>query len=124
MPSVPTGVRLPGRSGVVDPGTDTTISDKTLEWVDRQDLVVCGPSGTGKTHFLDALGHAAIGHGCHVQWFSLETLGALINRHRVDDSTSRAIRKIMRADLIRIDDIGLLPVATETAEALYRVDTA
>ena len=68
-----------------------------------------------------ALGHAAIGHGCHVQWFSLETLGALINRHRVDDSTSRAIRKIMRADLICIDDIGLLPVATETAEALYRV---
>ena len=37
------------------------------------------------------------------QWFSLETLGALINRHRVDDSTSRAIKKIMRADLICID---------------------
>ena len=82
----------------------------TLEWVDRhENLVVCGPSGTGKTHLLEALGHAAIGHGCHVQWFSLETLGALINRHRVDDSTSRAISKIMRADLICIDDIGLLP---------------
>ena len=48
-------------------------------------------------------------------------VGALINRHRVDDSTSRAIKKIMRADLICIDDIGLLPVTTETAEALYRV---
>ena len=45
----------------------------------------------------------------------------LINRHRVDDSTSRAIKKIMRADLICIDDIGLLSVTTETAEALYRV---
>ena len=94
----------------------------TLEWIDRhENLVVCGPSGTGKSHLLEALGHAAIGHGCHVQWFSLETLGALINRHRVDDSTSRAIKKIMRADLICIDDIGLLPVTTETAEALYRV---
>ena len=31
----------------------------------------------------------------------------------------------MRADLICIDDIGLLPVTTETAEALYRlVDAA
>ena len=76
----------------------------TLEWIDRhENLVVCGPSGTGKSHLLEALGHAAIGHGCHVQWFSLETLGALINRHRVDDSTSRAIHKIMRADLICID---------------------
>ena len=27
----------------------------------------------------------------------------------------------MRADVIIIDDIGLLPVTTETAEALYRV---
>src|SRR5450432_940043 len=100
----------------------TQRSLRTLDWVDRhENLVVCGPSGTGKTHFLEALGHAAIGHGCHVQWFSLETLGALINRPRVDDSTSRAIKKIMRADLICIDDIGLLPVTTETAEALYRV---
>lgn len=52
---------------------------------------------------------------------SLETLGALINRQRVDDSTSRAIKTIMRADLICIDDIGLLPATTSIAEAPYRV---
>jgi DNA replication protein DnaC len=94
----------------------------TLEWIDRhENLVVCGPSGTGKSHLLEALGHAAIDHGAHVQWFSLETLGTLVHRHRADDTMTRAIRKIMRADLICIDDIGLLPVSTDTAEALYRV---
>ncbi len=94
----------------------------TLEWIDQhENLVVCGPSGTGKSHLLEALGHAAIGHGAHVQWFSLETLGTLVHRHRADDTMTRAIRKIMRADLICIDDIGLLPVTTDTAEALYRV---
>ena len=94
----------------------------TLEWIDRhENLVVCGPSGTGKSHLLEALGHAAIGHGCHVQWFSLEALGALVHRHRADGTTTRAIRKLMRADLICIDDIGLLPVSNDTAEALYRV---
>jgi DNA replication protein DnaC len=65
--------------------------------------------------------HAAIDAGHHVSWFSLEALGALVRRHRADDTTTRAIKKILRADVIIIDDIGLLPVATETAEALYRV---
>jgi DNA replication protein DnaC len=95
---------------------------RTLEWIDRhENVVVCGPSGTGKSHFLEALGHAAIDAGHHVSWFSLEALGALVRRHRADDSITRAIKRIMRAEVIVIDDIGLLPVATETAEALYRV---
>ena len=94
----------------------------TLEWIDRhENLVVCGPSGTGKSHLLEALGHAAIDRGAHVNWFSLESLGGLVHRHRADDTMARALRKIMRADLICIDDIGLLPVWTDTAEALYRV---
>jgi DNA replication protein DnaC len=95
---------------------------RSLEWIDRhENVVVCGPSGTGKSHFLEALGHAAIDNGAHVSWFSLEALGALVRRHRADDTTGRAIKRILRADVIVIDDIGLLPVANETAEALYRV---
>lgn len=95
---------------------------RTLEWIDRhENLVVCGPSGTGKSHFLEALAHAAIDAGHHVLWFSLEQLGAIVRRHRADDTITRAIKRIMRAELIVVDDIGLLPVATETAEALYRV---
>ena len=49
------------------------------------------------------------------------TVGDYLRRHSADDTTAKAIRRIMRADVIVIDDIGLLPVATETAEALYRV---
>jgi len=95
---------------------------RTLEWLERhENVVVCGPSGTGKSHFLEALGHAAIDHGAHVSWFSLEHLGQIVRRGRADDTTGRAIKRIMRADVIIIDDIGLLPVAAETAEALYRV---
>ena len=35
---------------------------KTLEFVSRaENLVIAGPSGTGKSHFVEALSHAAIG---------------------------------------------------------------
>jgi DNA replication protein DnaC len=99
---------------------------RTLEWVGRhENLVVCGPSGTGKSMFLEALGQAAIDAGRKVAWFSLETLGVLVRRHRADDSVTKAIARILRAELIIVDDIGLLPVTSDSAEGLYRlVDAA
>ena len=99
---------------------------RTLEWVHRKEnLVVCGPSGTGKTFLLEALGQLAVEQGLHVAWFTLEDLGGLIRRHRADDTVSKAISKILRAELVVVDDIGLLPVAADAAEGLYRlVDAA
>jgi len=99
---------------------------RSLEWVTRaENLVICGPSGTGKSHFAEAIGHACIDAGLTVAWFSIEDLGALVRRHRPDDSLGRAIRRICRANLLIVDDIGLLPVSPEAAEGLYRlVDAA
>jgi DNA replication protein DnaC len=99
---------------------------RTLEWVHRREnVVVCGPSGTGKTFFLEALGQHIVEAGMRVAWFRLEDLGALIRAHRSDDSVTRVVARILRADLIVIDDIGLLPVGADAAEGLYRlVDAA
>ena len=45
--------------------------------------------------------------------------------HRADDSVTKAITRILRADLVIVDDIGLLPVGPDAAEGLYRlVDAA
>lgn len=99
---------------------------RTLEWVRRREnLVVCGPAGTGKTFFLEALGQAAVEAGLKVAWFSLEDLGALVRRHRADDTVTRAVGRILRSELVVVDDIGLLPVSGDAAEGLYRlVDAA
>jgi DNA replication protein DnaC len=74
-------------------------------------LRVCGPSGTGKSHWVEALGHHAIDTGKTVAWHTLESLAGLLRRHRADDSTAKAIGKLIRADLIIIDDVGLLTVS-------------
>jgi DNA replication protein DnaC len=99
---------------------------RTLEWVGRREnLVVCGPSGTGKTFLLEALGQTAVQAGMRVAWFTLEALGVLVRRHRADDTVTKAVARILRADLIVVDDIGLLPVSPDAAEGLYRlVDAA
>jgi hypothetical protein len=112
-------------------GWDETVSSipeptqralRTLEWIDRhENIVVCGPSGTGKSHFLEALGHAAstpapTSHGS-------ASSPRRPHRTATEPTTPPAgpSDKIMRADVIIIDDIGLLPVTADTAEALYRV---
>ena len=99
---------------------------KTLEWViRRENLCVCGPSGTGKSHFCEALGQAAVEAGMSVAWFTIEDLGVLVRRHRADDSIARALTRLIRSDLIIVDDIGLLPVSPDAAEGFYRlVDAA
>jgi DNA replication protein DnaC len=95
---------------------------RILEWVDRaENLVVCGPSGTGKSHFCEALGHAAVEAGRTVRWFSVEDLGALVRRHLVDDSIAKAFAPILRAQLVIVDDTGLLPISADAAEGLYRL---
>lgn len=99
---------------------------KSLEWVTRREnLSICGPSGTGKSHFCEALGQAAVDAGMTVAWFTIEDLGAMTRRHRADDSMTRAVTRLVRTDLIIVDDIGLLPVSPDAAEGFYRlVDAA
>jgi DNA replication protein DnaC len=108
----------------IPPPTQQALS--TLEWIGRaENLAVSGPSGTGKSHFVEALAHAAIGADLRVAWFTLETLATTVGRAKADGSVARTVARICRSDLIVVDDIGMLPVGQDAAEAFYRiVDTA
>ena len=75
----------------------------------------------GKSHFAEALAHAAIEADLRVAWFSLETLTTTIGRAKADASIAKTVARICRCDLIAIDDIGMLPAGQDAAEALYRV---
>ena len=109
----------PGESSIPAP-TQQALS--TLEWVGRaENLAVAGPSGTGKSHFVEALAQNAIDNDMRVAWFTLETLTATIGRARADGSTARTVARICRSDLIVIDDIGMLPAGQDAAEAFYRI---
>lgn len=95
---------------------------RSLEWVTRaENVVVAGPQGTGKSHLLEAIGHHAVDQGLAVAWFSVEELGSIIRRHRVDDTVSKAFAALASVSVTVIDDIGLLPISADAAEGLYRL---
>jgi DNA replication protein DnaC len=112
----------PGDSSIRAPTQDALA---TLEWIGRaENLAVAGPSGTGKSHFVEALAHAAIDKDLRVAWFTLESLAAAISRARADGSVARTVTRICRCDLIVVDDIGMLPAGQDAAEAFYRITDA
>ena len=86
--------------------------------------MIAGPSGTGKSHLVEALAHAAIEKDLRVAWFTLETLTAAIGRAKADGSIARTVTRICRSDLIVVDDIGMLPAGQDAAEAFYRITDA
>ncbi len=86
-----------------------------------ENLVVCGPSWTGKTFLLERPSASTPSNtALKVAWFTLEDLGVLLRRHRADDTVTKAIARVLRADLVVVDDIGLLPVAQDAAKGQDR----
>ena len=112
----------PDRSAI-PPKTQRAL--QTLEWIDRAEvLVICGPSGTGKSHLVEALGHLAIDNGKTVAWHTLETLAQLLRRHRADDSINKAIGKLIRADLVVVETLACCPFPPTPPRRCSVIDAA
>jgi DNA replication protein DnaC len=109
----------PKESSIPEPTQNALV---TLEWIGRhENLAVAGPSGTGKSHFVEALAHAAIEADLRVAWFTLESLTAAVGKAKVDGTVARTVSRICGCDLIVVDDIGMLPAGQDAAEAFYRI---
>ncbi|MCQ9334807.1 ATP-binding protein, partial [Corynebacterium phoceense] len=89
---------------------------KALDWVDRHDnLVLCGPQGTGKSMLTEALAVELIKRGKKVKWLTMKNLGQLINRHAADLDPHKGFAKLAKLDLVILDDVGYFDVTVAEA---------
>jgi DNA replication protein DnaC len=97
----------------------------TLDWIPRADnLCLIGPPGTGKTHYLIALGRAAVEAGHRVRYYSAIELVETLWRGQADNTIGKTIEQICRNDLICIDEIGFAPLEPVLSQLLFRLISA
>ena len=83
-----------------------------------------GPAGTGKSHLLVALGHAAVDAGHKVRYFTAADLVETLYRGLADNTVGKIIDTLLRADLIIIDELGFAPLDDTGAQLLFRLVAA
>ncbi len=97
----------------------------TLDWIPRADnLCLIGPAGTGKTHYLIALGRAAVEAGHKVRYYTAIELVEALWRAQADNTVGKTIEQIRRHSLIVIDEIGFAPLDHTGCQLLFRVIAA
>jgi DNA replication protein DnaC len=86
----------------------------------RQNLVIGGPPGIGKTHAVKAIGHEACRRGYHVLFRTTQRLlGELLADSA--EHAERMLRRAVRVDLLILDDFAFRKLDQKEAEMLYVV---
>lgn len=78
---------------------------------DKRNVLVCGPTGVGKSHLAQALAHEACRRGFDVVFMDAHKLLRHLQAGHADNTYEKRLALYTRADLLVIDDFGLKPMA-------------
>ena len=95
---------------------------ESLEFVDRrEDLVLYGPVGVGKSHLAIAIGRLACERGVPVRFFTATGLLMRLRRAQQENRLDRELTAIGKTRLLVIDEFGYLPIDEEGSRLLFQV---
>lgn len=89
-------------------------------------VLIMGPTGTGKTHLAQALGHQACRKGKRVRFLDANEFFRIMKASRADETWSKTLQQFVTgvSDLLILDDFALKTLTAMEAEDLYALIAA
>jgi DNA replication protein DnaC len=87
----------------------------------RENVIVTGASGVGKSYLAQALGHQACLMGHRVVYSNTARLFTRLKLSKVDGTYIKELQKLQRVDLLILDDFGLQAFDNHAREALMDI---
>ncbi|MEM6473437.1 MAG: IS21-like element helper ATPase IstB [Planctomycetota bacterium] len=86
-----------------------------------QDVLLCGPPGTGKSHLVQAIGHAVIRSGACVYYRSIFDVVRDFLHDESNGGEDRVLARYLKPDLLIIDDMGMKQLPKRSGEYLFEI---
>lgn len=86
-----------------------------------ENILICGPTGVGKSFISSALGNQACHQGYKVLYFNTQKLFTRLRMSKADGSYMREINRIEKQDLLIIDDFGLQEMDEQNRMAFLEI---
>lgn len=95
---------------------------RQLGWLEQTyNLILMGPSGTGKTFITAGLVYEAVKMGYKAYMVTMEDIINIIKMKTLIPSAMTTYNRLLKADIVAIDDIMLFPVKKEDAAGFFNL---
>jgi len=94
----------------------------TCEFLNKhENIIICGPTGVGKTHISKGIGIEACYKGYKVMFTRVFKMLEEIHSGKADSTVGRKMRKYIKPDLLILDDWGFRPFPDHLLDILNEV---
>jgi DNA replication protein DnaC len=87
----------------------------------HENVLICGPTGVGKSHLASAFSYEAIKRGYRVVTKPVHQMLNDLHAAKADGSYRRKMSKLLLVDLLVLEDFGLRPLTPQAIDDLYEI---